>query len=133
MEIQDYLVVLSAFLLAAGAGFAIHQFVQTDSSDEFSQDLDLRVDSDNPVASTEFDGNNIELRYEDTTEAKFYFKFNDTRNIQQIEGLRQDGTLQTKTEIKSFGNKTYFLYLIYQDYPNKTGEGFMEIYRIEEL
>ena len=132
MEVQDYLVVLSAFLLAAGIGFAIHQFVQTDSSDEFSQELDLRVDSDNPVASTEFDGNNLELRYEDSEEAKFYFKFNDTRGVQQIEDLKQDGTLQTKTEIKSFGNKTYFLYLRYRDDPNQTGDGFMELYRVEE-
>lgn len=130
METQDILVAVAAFILAAGLGFAAHQSLKGD--DKFSTDVSLRVDTDNQIASTEFDGNFLELRYEDTDRAKYYFKFNDSRRVQQIENLKQDGTLQTTTKIRSFGNKTYFLHLRYQDDPSVSDDGFMEIYRVEE-
>lgn len=124
--------VFAAFFLATTVGYAGHQMISNDGSSSYTEDLDLRVDSETQVASTEFDGNYLELRYEDTEKAKFYFKFNDTRDVQQLEGLRQDGTLQTTTKIRSFGNKTYFLYLRYLDNPNQSEDGYMELYRIEE-
>jgi hypothetical protein len=131
MERRDFLILASAFFLATGAGFALHQYIQSD--DKYSSDLSLRADSDKNVAGTNFDGNYIELRFEDTPEAKFYFKFNDSRQVQQIENLRQDGKLQTTTKIRSFGKKTYFIYIRYRDNPEENSEeDFIEIYRIEE-
>jgi hypothetical protein len=132
MDTQEYLVIASAFLLALGAGYAANQTFQNSSEAGFSKELSLRVDSETPTAYTEFDDHYIELRYEDTDKAKFYYKFNDTRNVQQIEGLKHDGKLQNFRDIKSFGNQTYFLYLRYMDQPNQSNDGYMELYRIEE-
>jgi hypothetical protein len=130
MERQDYLVAAASFILAAGIGFAGHQaFFQ---EQKFSEDLSLRVDSETQTASTEFDGHKIELRYEDAEEAKFYFKYNDSRGVQQLRGLEHDGTLRTTRKIRSFGKDTYFLYLRYKDDPEKSEDGFLELYRIEK-
>lgn len=131
MNFRDLLIVASAFFLSIGVGFGVHQFLQSDG--KYSSDLSNRADAENQVAGASFDGNYIELRYEDTPEASFYFKFNDSRGVQRIEDLRQDGTLQTTTKIRSFGEKTYFIYLRYRDNPNQSSEeDFIEIYRIEE-
>lgn len=131
MKLRDILIVASAFLLSIGVGFGAHQFLQSDG--KYSSDISVRADAENQVAGTNFDENYIELRYEDTPEARFYFKFNDSRGVQRIEGLRQDGTLQTTTKIRSFGEKTYFIYLRYRDRPDKSSEeDYIEIYSIEE-
>jgi hypothetical protein len=131
MKMQDLLIGIAAFFLATAIGFTAHQTIQKNQNN-YTTDLTLRVDAEKQTASTKFDGNYIELRYEDTEKAKFYFKFNDTRNIQRIKGLKQDSTLQTTTKIRSFGNKTYFLYLRYQDNPNQTQDGYIELYKIEQ-
>lgn len=130
MEMRDWLVVASAFFLSVGTGFALHQSLQKD--DKFVEDLSLRADDENQVASTEFDENFIEMRYEDTKKAKFYFRYNDSRGIQTLQGLKHDGTIRRTTKIRSFGNKTYFLYLRYRDNPEIREDGFIELYRIEE-
>ena len=132
METQDYLVAAAAFLLAAGTGFAAYQTFQPDGEENFSRDVSVRVDSETQIDSVDFDNHSIELRYEDTDRAKFYYNFNDVRGVQQIEGLQHDGTLQTFRDIKSFENQTYFLYLRYMDNPNQSEDGYMELYRIEE-
>jgi len=132
METQDYLVVAAAFILAAGTGFAAHQTLQKDGDSGFSQDVSVRVDSETQVDSVDFDNHTLELRYEDTDKAKFYYKFEDSRSVEQIEGLQHDGALHNFRDIKSFGNQTYFLYMRYLDDPNQSEDGYMELYRIEE-
>ena len=132
METQDYLIAVASFILAAGVGFAAHQTVQSEGEAGFSKDLSVRVDSDTQTNSIEFDNHFIELRYEDRDKARFYYKFNDTRGVEQIEGLTHDGTLQNFRDIKSFRNQTYFLYIRYLDDPNQSEDGYMELYRIEE-
>jgi hypothetical protein len=132
MEVQDYIVVAAAFLLAAGTGFAAHQVFQSGGEEKFASDVSLRVDAESQIDSVDFDNHTVELRYEDTDRAQFYYSFDDARGVQQIEGLQHDGTLQNFRDIKSFGNQTYFLYLRYMDDPNQSEDGYMELYRIEE-
>lgn len=132
MERQEYLIVAAAFFLSIGAGFAGHTLLQNGNS-EYSEDFSLRADTEDSVVNTTFDGDNyIELRHEEAPEARFYFNFERETNAELIDDLRHDGTLQTITKIRSFGNKTYFLYLRYQDDPNQSEDAFIELYRIEE-
>ncbi|MEF8880646.1 MAG: hypothetical protein V5A72_02340 [Candidatus Nanohaloarchaea archaeon] len=130
MEAQDILIAVASFFLAAGTGFTGHQMMK--DADNFSEDTSLKVDVDNQNAGKVFDGNYLGLKYEDDDRGRFYFKFNDSRGIQRIQDLRQDGTLQRTKKIRSFGNKTYFLHLRYQDDPEVMKDGFMELYMIEE-
>lgn len=130
MEKRVYAVALAAFFVASGTGFAVHQLIAGDG--EFEKEMDVRVDNDNQEATAEFDGQELGLEYENYQQAKFYFVFNDTREEQLIEGLEYNGQLQTTTEIRSFGNKTYLLYLRYQDNATEFGDGWMELYRVEE-
>ena len=131
MEYQDYLFVGAVFFLAAGTGFAAHNMLKGGDSG-YVEELSLRADTENSKVNTTFDGNFIELRHEEAPEARFYFNFNQSTPAQEIENFKHDGTLQTTTEIKSFGNKTYFLYIRYRDDPNQSEDAFIELFRIEE-
>jgi hypothetical protein len=130
MEKSDYALVLAAFFVAAAVGFAGHRMLG--SGGEFTKEMDVRVDMDNQEATARFDNQTLELKYQNYQQAKFYFVFNDTRGEQQIEDLEYDGELHTTTEIRSFGNKTYLLYLRYQDNASEFDDGWMELYRVEE-
>ena len=130
MEKRDYIVAMAAFFVAAASGFAVHQLMT--GSGEFEKQMDVRVDNDNQEATAKFDGKELGLEYENYQQAKFYFVFNDTREEQLLEGLKYDGKLQNIREIRSFGNKTYLLYIRYQDNASKFGDGWMELYKIEE-
>ena len=129
METQDYLVLLAAFFLAAATGFAVSEAAQ---SDGFARDVDVRVDNENDKQTIEFDNKTLELRHENFEEAKFYYGFNDTRGVQQIEGLKHNGEVQNLRDIRSFGEDTYFLYIRYQDNSSEFGDAWMKLYRIEK-
>lgn len=120
----------AVFLIAAATGYIGYS---TFTSDKYVESFDIRVDNDNDKQVVNFDGHSVELRYENFEEAKFYYGFNDSRRVQQIEDLVLDGTLRRMTDIKSFGNQTYLLHLKYQDDPEKTGDGWMQLYKIEEM
>lgn len=130
MDNRDYLVVAAAFFISAAIGFAGHQVL--DRGDEFVKKMDVRADHDNQEATARFDSQNLTLVYENFKQAKFYFEFNDSREEQLLKGLRYNGKLQTTKKIRSFGNKTYILYLRYRDNASKFDDGWIELYRIEE-
>ncbi|QGA80500.1 hypothetical protein [Candidatus Nanohalobium constans] len=132
MEKRTIVLVVAAFFLSTVLGFASHTLLQNGDS-EYTESFSLRADTEDEVVNTTFDGDNyLELRHEEAPKARFYFKTQQEENAEQIEDLKHDGTLQTTTKIRSFGNKTYFLYLRYMDNPNQSEDGYMELYRIEE-
>jgi hypothetical protein len=129
MEKRDYIVVLAALFMSAAVGFAGNQTFFSDQN--FSKSMDVRVDNENRKEMARFDNQSLQLRYENFEEAKYYYGFNDSRGVQQIEDLEHDGEIHTFRDIKSFGDKTYFLYLRYQDNASEFDDGWMELYRIE--
>lgn len=117
-------------MLSVGAGFTIHS--QFTGENTFSRDLSLRVDDENSEETVNFDNKTLGLTYENFKKAKYYYNFNGTREEERIQGLKHDGVIHTFRDIKSLGKDTYFLYLRYQDNASKFGDGWMELYRIEE-
>ncbi len=135
MERQTLLIGAAVFVIATAAGFLGTQHVQgTDQPEKFRSLVNATVDADQNIRTVEFDGQSLDLMYEDSSEAGMYIDLDQDGSFDiELENLTRNGEVRETTQIVTFGNKSYNLYIRYKDDRDEEGEGFMRVYQVREL
>lgn len=134
MERREYLIGLAILLISTSAAFGAGSFFFNDQPERYSNLFNITVDSDQPVKTVDFDNQSLQLMFESGQEARMYIDTDrdGSFDIELLDVVR-DGEKHTITQLVTYKSTSYRLYFRYSDDKDLSGDGFLSLYRIQEL
>lgn len=132
MEAKTAVKLAGVFLVSAYIGFYLG-FTVDSSEQKYVSGVNATVGKSQDLATAEFNGEKIDLMYENTRKAKFYIDLDRDGSFEiKLDGLTRNAKVQQTTETVNIGDTNYRLYFRYSDDPGKKGDAWLEMYRVQE-
>jgi hypothetical protein len=134
MDRREYLISLSILLISTSAAFGVGSLFFNDQPQRYSELFNTTVGSDQPVKTVDFDNQSLQLMFESGQKARMYIDTDKDGSFDiELRDLVRDGEKHTLTQLVTYSSTSYRLYFRYSDDKNLSGDGFLTLYRIQEL
>lgn len=133
IEKREATVLLSLFLVSVGAGFFMAGQTQQNSALSFEKFVDYRAGPEKAIKKAEFDNRSLNLMYEDSEAARMYIDLDRDGSFDRKLNTTNDGEKRLTEEVVTLKNRSYRLYFRYRDDSERSGDGFLTLYRIKQI
>lgn len=135
MERRDYLIAVAILMISTSIGFGAGGLLLEDRQlEKYSEFLNETVNADQSSKTVEFDNHSLQIMFESTQKARMYIDTDVDGSFDvELTDLKHDGVKHTTTELVTYNSTSYRLHFRYKDDENVSGDGFLTLYRIQEL